>query len=53
MAERLAAAGVPFALATGYGADGDPVTAYPRREIVQKPFSESAIREAMARAFSA
>nr|WP_216671032.1 HWE histidine kinase domain-containing protein [Mangrovicoccus sp. HB161399] len=53
VAERLAASGTPFVLATGYGAAPELIAAYPPCVVVQKPFSSSSLRTAMARAFAA
>nr|WP_245216330.1 HWE histidine kinase domain-containing protein [Sagittula salina] len=51
VAERLAAAGVPMVVATGYGAAEDLVAEYPEGVvIVQKPFSQSALQAAFSRA---
>ncbi|GAA4225847.1 HWE histidine kinase domain-containing protein [Sagittula marina] len=53
VAERLAASGVPFVLATGYGAAEELVEAYPDGVvIVQKPFSQSALEGAFEKAFA-
>ncbi|WP_330848812.1 HWE histidine kinase domain-containing protein [Mangrovicoccus ximenensis] len=53
VAETLAASGTPFVLATGYGAAPELIAAYPPCVVVQKPFSASSLRTAMARAFDA
>lgn len=53
VAERLAAQGVPFVLATGYGAAQDLVDLYPKGTvIVQKPFSQTSLQTALRKALS-
>ncbi|WP_425073885.1 HWE histidine kinase domain-containing protein [Sagittula sp. S175] len=53
VAERLAEAGIPVVLATGYGAAQELVDLYPKGTvIVQKPFSQSALEAAFAKADS-
>ena len=49
IAEALKARGVPFVFSTGYGESGLP-DAWRGHPTVQKPFAESAIREALMRA---
>ncbi len=51
VAEALAAKGVPFVLATGYGETDDLLKAYPPTIIVQKPFSDSSIRASFVALF--
>ncbi|WP_102226604.1 HWE histidine kinase domain-containing protein [Acidimangrovimonas sediminis] len=53
VAERLAALGVPFVLATGYGEASALVEAYPPCVIVQKPFSPETLTGAFAKALRA
>ncbi len=48
VAEALAARGVPFAFATGYGAGGLP-DAWKGRPTLQKPFTANDIRAVLAR----
>lgn len=48
VAETLAARGVPFAFATGYGVGGLP-DAWKDRPTLQKPFTSSDIRNALTR----
>ncbi|MFW2589308.1 HWE histidine kinase domain-containing protein [Sagittula sp. SSi028] len=53
VAERLAAEGVPYVLATGYGASDELIEAYPAGAIiVQKPFSQAALELAFQKAFA-
>jgi light-regulated signal transduction histidine kinase (bacteriophytochrome)/CheY-like chemotaxis protein len=52
VAEALYAAGVPFVLATGYGAAAELMETYPPCTIVQKPFSASSIEQAFKTAFA-
>jgi CheY-like chemotaxis protein len=51
VAEKLAAAGIPFAFATGYGAS-DVLAGWKRYPVIQKPFGmpelERALRQALA-----
>jgi CheY-like chemotaxis protein len=49
IAEALTARGVPFVFSTGYGEGGLP-DAWRGHPTVQKPFTESAIREGLMRA---
>jgi len=49
IAEALKARGVPFVFSTGYGEGGLP-DEWRSHPVVQKPFSENAIREALMRA---
>ena len=49
VAEALKARGVPFVFSTGYGESGLP-DAWRGHATVQKPFTESAIREALMKA---
>ena len=49
IAEALQARGVPFVFSTGYGEGGLP-DAWRGHPTVQKPFTESAIREALMKA---
>jgi len=53
VAERLAAAGIPFLLTTGYGETGELVAAYPPCVIVQKPVSTTALETGLQRLFDA
>jgi CheY-like chemotaxis protein len=48
VAEALAERGIPFAFLTGYGAHGVPKR-YSHAKVMQKPFTESDLAEAMAR----
>ncbi|MCW1932668.1 response regulator [Pararhodobacter zhoushanensis] len=48
VAEALHAKGVPFVLATGYGASAELVEVYPPCPIVQKPFSAASLKAAFA-----
>lgn len=52
VADALAARGIPFIFATGYGAEAAPLSAYgaPR---LDKPYDETALRRAMEAAFGA
>ncbi|MBU2961053.1 GAF domain-containing protein [Citreicella sp. C3M06] len=50
VAEALAARGVPFVLATGYGATAELAATYPPCAVVQKPFSEASILAALREA---
>lgn len=47
VAEALAARGIPFVLATGYGMTAELKEAYPPCAIVQKPFSAESLKAAM------
>ncbi|OUD08523.1 histidine kinase [Marivivens niveibacter] len=47
IAVELAKRDVPFILATGYGASGDLIKAYPPCEIIQKPISDSSLQAAL------
>lgn len=49
VAEALHAKGVPFVLATGYGASAELAEVYPPCPIVQKPFSAASIKAAFTR----
>ena len=49
IAEALKARGVPFIFSTGYGEGGLP-DAWRGQATVQKPFTESAIRDALLKA---
>ncbi len=49
VAEKLHDMGVPFVLATGYGDNQALVETYPPCEIVQKPFTDTALRSAFER----
>jgi CheY-like chemotaxis protein len=49
VAERLAAADIPFVFATGYGAAGIPAR-FGGRPVVQKPFTQDMLGEALAAA---
>lgn len=49
VADRLAAANIPFIFATGYGAAGIPQR-FGARPVVQKPFTQDMLGEALASA---
>ena len=49
LAVKLAADGIPFVFATGYGAEGIP-REWAARPVVQKPFSSAMLAEAFAKA---
>ncbi|CUH75592.1 HWE histidine kinase domain-containing protein [Tropicibacter naphthalenivorans] len=48
VAQKLAEQGVPFALATGYGETEDIVRVFPPCVIIQKPFSDAALQNAIS-----
>ncbi len=48
IAEHLQSRGIPFIFATGYGR-GYTEDAYPKVPVVQKPFTEEQLREALGR----
>ncbi|MEI4486175.1 HWE histidine kinase domain-containing protein [Frigidibacter sp. MR17.14] len=52
IAERLAAEGVPFALATGYGDSPEVREHYPPAPILQKPFTADMVKRVMAEALA-
>lgn len=49
VAERLAGAGVPFALTTGYGEDGDALRGFPDAPVLRKPYTPSELRALLDR----
>lgn len=53
VAQALAARGVPFALATGYGETEEVRSSYPPAPILQKPYTIEMVRAAVAQALSA
>ncbi|MBV9563093.1 MAG: response regulator [Bradyrhizobium sp.] len=52
VAETLARRGVPFVLATGYGASGLPKS-FPRAPVLPKPFQQKDLERAIHRALGA
>ena len=52
VAQMLAERGVPFVLATGYGATEELTDTYPDCVILQKPFTQASLRDALAKALS-
>ncbi|MBF9036119.1 GAF domain-containing protein [Rhodobacterales bacterium HKCCE2091] len=52
VAEKLAALGIPFVLATGYGETGSLADVYPPCVIVQKPFSNETLASGFAEALA-
>ena len=50
VAERLLEMGVPFAFGTGFGDQADLPEALSRVTVISKPYSEKALREALAAA---
>jgi len=49
VAEVLRARGVPFLLATGYGATEDIAAAYPPAPTIKKPFTKRSMRQGFSK----
>lgn len=47
--ERLSRMGVPYALTTGYGADGEPVEGFDDVVVLRKPYAGAALVELVRR----